>query len=123
MDKQQRPAISYVSLSPGQTAPPLDVQLAEDLRQAERQGLEITGVTGAVSGPLTGVRRVQVARLLEQLRSRGLLTAVEFRGITPADLSFLGRQARTHGFSVTVEPTHVSVTTPQEDTAAGSPAA
>jgi hypothetical protein len=126
MDDPRGRAAIRIRLDAGRDEPAIDAQLAEGLRQAARRGLAVTAVFGAVGGALNEARRGQVARLFEQLRARELPGVVEFLGTTRtdlADLGFLGGQARAHGLSITVGPTHVTVVAPWDGARAGeSPA-
>ena len=92
--------------------PALDAQLAAALREATARGLEVAGVSGLVAGPLNDARRGQVARLFARLRAGALPAALGFIRTAPADLGFLGRQARAHGFSVALNPAYIAVATP-----------
>ena len=99
-------------LAAGDDDPALDAQLAAALRDAAERGLRIAGVAGFVAGPLNDARRGQVARLFERLRHGELPAALGFVQTAPADLGFLGRQARAHGFSVALKPAYIAVATP-----------
>ena len=121
MDAPQERATVHVSLRRGQDAPPLDVQLTEGFRAAAEAGVGVGRVAGAVAGPLNETRQGQVIRLFEQLRAGALPASVAFGPTDPVDLAFLGGQARAHGFSITVAPTHITVTTSRDDASVGSP--
>ena len=122
MDGLPRRATVYVSLNPGEDTPPLEIQLAEALRDAREQGCEIVRVAGLVAGLLNETRRGQVARLFRQLRAGAFPASITFGptdpralgflGQQPTDMRFLRQQARAHGFSLTVGPTHATITTP-----------
>jgi hypothetical protein len=93
-------------------APALDAQLVAALRDAAERGLEVAGVAGVVAGPLNDARRGQVARLFDLLRAGELPAALGFVRTAPADLGFLGRQARAHGLSVALKPAYIADATP-----------
>jgi hypothetical protein len=99
-------------LAAGEDAPALDAQLAAALRDAAERGIQIAGVSGVIAGPLNDARRGQVTRLFERLRDGELPAALGFVQTAPADLGFLGRQARAHRFSVALNPAYIAVTTP-----------
>ena len=99
-------------LAAGADDPALDAQLAAALREATARGIEVAGVSGLVTGPLNDARRGQVARLFERLRAGELPAALGFVETAAADLGFLGRQARAHGFSVALNPAYIAVATP-----------
>ena len=126
MTNPRKPAVIHIGVSAGEDEPGIDAQLAEGLRRAAEQGLEVGGVAGTIGGALNVARRGQVIRLFEQLRARELPAAVALLGIAPtdlADLRFLGQQARVYGLSVTVGPKHITVSTPWGGTTAGGPPA
>jgi hypothetical protein len=99
-------------LAAGDDDPALDAQLDTALREAAERGLKVAGVAGTVVGPLNDARRGQVARLFERLRAGELPAALGFVETAPADLGFLGRQARAHRFSVALKPAYIAVATP-----------
>ena len=74
-----------------------------------------------VGGPLSDARRGQVARLFEQVRALELPAAVASIMPPPADLEFLGRQARVYGFSISVRHDRTTVVPPWSPVVAGDP--
>ena len=112
MDDRPGWATVRLRLAAGEDAPALDTQLAAALRDAADRGIEVAGVSGVIAGPLNDARRGQVARLFERLRAGELSVALGFVRTAPADLGFLGRQARAHRFSVALTPTYIAVVTP-----------
>ena len=112
VDDPSVPAAIFVILRAGQDAPGLDVQLARGLRKARARGLDVAHVVVATFGPLNDARRGQAARLLEQVRAAALPTTVTLIATVPADLAFLGRQARLHRLSIAVGPRGIVVTSP-----------
>ena len=112
MDNSRMRAAIRVRLGHGQDEPALDAQLAEGLRATAEQSLSVAGVVGAIEGPLGVARCGQLSRLLEQLRVSELPAALVFHGTAPPDLSFLGQQARRHGFAIAVAPERITIATP-----------
>ena len=124
MTDPQKRAVIHIGVSAGEDEPGIDAQLAEGLRRAAEQGLEVGGVAGTIGGALNEARRGQVTRLFEQLRARELPAVVAFVGTAPtdlADLGFLGQQARVYDFSISVGPRHVTVATPCAHVLDGGP--
>ena len=119
-DRRDRAAI-YLSLHRGENYPALDVQLEETLRETGRAGRALHAVYGDVAGPLNPSRRRQIARLFELFRARELPASVGFETREPSDRDFLGRQARAHGFSISLGPKHVTIETPWRDPASTDP--
>ena len=121
MDEPRRDAVARVVLDTGEDEPALDVQLADDVVKASERGLTVTAAYGTVGGPLNDARRGQVARLFEQLRALKLPAAIVFARPGPADLEFLGRQARVSGFSISVRHDRTTVATSWPPPAAEAP--
>ena len=119
-DPRKRAAI-YVSLHRGENYPALDVQAAESIRNARERGLDVVRLYGDVAGTLSPTRRRQIVRLFALFHAEMLAGSIGFVTTDPADREFLGQQARANGFSITVEPKHVTVTAPWDDTPAGRP--
>ncbi len=119
MDEPRRHAVARVVLGDGEAEPALDAQLAEALADAALRGLKVTAAYGTVSGPLNDARRGQVTRLFEQFHALKLPAAIVFIMPGPADLEFLGRQARVYRFSIAVRHDRTTVATPWTPTAAG----
>ena len=112
MDSPRRQAAIRVRLDDGRDEPALDTQLTEGLRAATAQGLSLAGAVGVIGGPLGAARRSQVPRLFQQLQINELPAALVFHGTAPPDLSFLGQQARRHGFAIAVAPERITIATP-----------
>ena len=121
MDEPRRHAVARVVLGDGEDEPALDVQLADDVVKAAERGLTVTAAYGTVGGPLNDARRGQVTRLFEQLCALKLPGAVVFVTPGPADVEFLGRQARVSGFSIAVRHDRTTLVTPWTPPTAGTP--
>ena len=126
VDDPQRRAVINLGLSSGEDEPPPDTQLADALREAAQRNLPIAGVAGVVGGALSEARRGQIIRLFERLQTLELPASVAFIGARPtdpADLTFLGQQARAYSFSITVRHDRIVVITPWMPTGPGTPPA
>ena len=121
MSDQGKRAAIYVSLDRGEDGPPLNVQAAESIRNARERGLDVVRPYGDVAGPRNAPRRRQIIRLFALFYAETLAGSIGFVTADPADRQFLGQQARAYGFSISVEPKHIMITTPWEEPPAAPP--